>query len=557
MSRGRAARTRHTWLGALVALAFGSAVIVFEEAQRRRLLEYVQHRSEIHIESVVHLVREGTKGAALAIDQIYDSAESHLATTVNLLAHLEQEGRGRDARDAEGILVWLREDSGTFNGQWVDAPERAKAALVEQLLSTEDGELVEDEAAAGLGLYCARFSLPQGRVIACRNVEELRALRRKSGLAPLLQEVSSHGVNYVAIQDASGILAGSPNAETLSSWGDDSFLVRAGSNEDGSMLFRTIDRGGTPVLEGAGPIPLPDGSNALIRVGIDARSLVAAREQIDRQHQTLIAIVVLLVALTGAGTWVVGKREREREEAERKLAAGEEERRHWQTIGQMAATVAHEVRNPLNSLTMAAQRLEREFEVAPEHQADYQELTGLLRSQTDRVNRVVTEFLDLGRPLTLKFDRLPAFDAMQEAVLPLTLKAQREKKRLELDNRCDRSVVIDRQRFGQILANLVTNALDAVDDDGLVEVVSHCDSLGLHVTVTDDGPGMDAETLQRVQTAFVTTKAQGTGLGLPLARRYAEAHGGSLTLSSESGAGSKATLFLPRPADQMSAGERT
>jgi signal transduction histidine kinase len=227
------------------------------------------------------------------------------------------------------------------------------------------------------------------------------------------------------------------------------------------------------------------------------------------------------------------------------LAEKEEEHRHWHTIGHMAATVAHEVRNPLNTLKMIAQRLRREFTIAEDEQQDFEEMVDLLSSESERVNRVVTEFLELGRPLKLEFQTLKVARVVSEAVMPLKLRAEQEDKVLQVENNCERDIRLDRGRFSQIVTNLVNNALDAVDTGGVVTISASCDAENLHVQVIDNGPGMSQEHLDSVMKPFFTTKSKGTGLGLPLTRRLVEAHDGQLDLSSELGQGTRADLVLP------------
>ena len=155
--------------------------------------------------------------------------------------------------------------------------------------------------------------------------------------------------------------------------------------------------------------------------------------------------------------------------------------------------------------------------------------------------------MELGKPLVLEYSRLPLADVLEEALMPLRVRAGQEGKRLEAEAVSPKLVRLDRRRFAQIVSNLVGNALDA---GNTVQVEADVGDDGLHLVIKDDGPGMDAGTLERVQKPFMTTKARGTGLGLSIARRLIEAHPGSFELWSEPGRGTQARVFFPmKPED--------
>jgi signal transduction histidine kinase len=251
------------------------------------------------------------------------------------------------------------------------------------------------------------------------------------------------------------------------------------------------------------------------------------------------------VALSILAAVLFSRRQRMNEEAQRLLAAREEENRHWQAIGQMAATVAHEVRTPLSSLKMIGQRLRREFTVPEADRAEFDELLALLDSESERVNRVVSEFLELGRPLVLSRKQVGLQALLDECIAPLRIRADREGKVLDTGRAPAEVVSVDSARFHQVIRNIAGNALDAVRAGGRVGIVAEKVRGGFAVRITDNGPGMDADTLVRAQQPFMTTKASGTGLGLPLARRLVEAHGGRLEMKSQAGVGTEVSLFFP------------
>jgi signal transduction histidine kinase len=532
----------------VLVLLLAAAVIGWTSHERRQVAEDLDRLGAEHVESVARLIREGAREAAASIDLVYALSEDGLDTSVRLVGLPEEIDDDVSATiAAAGLLVWVVEqEPGAFVGIWGDVPEADRSSLLGEVLQAEPGEIVDFGVAGRLGIYCAYLDVEEQLVVVCKDAAELAALRRETGIGPLLSGVAQHGVIYAAIQDEGGILASSPGAE-VSTWEGDPELEEAREGEE-SLVFRIIDQpdGGVPLFEGLGSFPLPDGTDAVLRVGVDASHLISIRQEVERRHRLLYSIVGLLVVFAVGGTWLLNRWDLKRQGAEQKLALHEEASRRWQAIGQMAASVAHEVRNPLNTVKMVAQRLRAEFKVR-EGQADYDELVDVLQTESDRVNAVVTEFMELGRPVTLNREAVSCSDALGDALIALRMRAEQENKKLDLEVEHDREVSLDRNVFAQILSNLVGNALDAVEEEGKVSVTARCEQDGLLVLVRDDGPGMDAETLERVQQPFETTKPKGTGLGLPVARRLAESHGGDLVLSSEPGRGTVARLLLRGP----------
>ncbi|MBW1871709.1 MAG: hypothetical protein JRJ19_06570 [Deltaproteobacteria bacterium] len=534
------------WLFPVMMLLLGVMVVVWASFERRKVNQELEKILEQHVESVARLIFEGAREATAAIDLIYSLSEDNLSTAVELLREVDTtDSQSLKLIESVGLLVWVAEGAPKiFEGSWGPVATEKRAALIREITRAESGEIVETGQAGRLDLFCAHFELDWGHVLVCKDAQELTRLRRETGLGPLLREVVGQGVLYTAIQDETGILASSPGAD-LSTWENDPTLDLARKKQGAQLTFRTIDTEQATLFEGLGPFPLPDGSTAILRVGINASHVFEVQAGIERRHRLLFGVVVMLIVLSVVGVWLLGRRDKRRLEIEQRLAEREEQNRHWQAIGQMAATVAHEVRNPLNTLKMAAQRLAREFSIAEDDAPEYNELVGLLGSETDRLDAVVTEFLELGRPLTLQLEKLPIASALDEALLPLRLRSEREEKELVLECTGQDEFSLDKRRFVQIISNLVGNALDAVGQNGIVNVSARVEGEGLNVFIEDDGPGMDADTLTQIQIPFVTTKAAGTGLGLPLARRLVEAHGGRLSMSSTPGQGTQVHVFLP------------
>lgn len=547
-------RFRRYWL--LPAIVLGLAIVVGATTRVEQEHHYDALRGlyERHARFAGRLVRESAQEAALATDLVYRSSAEKALRTLELLG---VPGPDEDcdalARRLPDVQLWAVMDGDALHGCSGATVPPDPVALARRLLAGPGGDIVDDQELHALGMFCVHDPDSAPRTVLCLDRRPLDAMRREVGLGPLLAGLEGPDLVYVAVQDEGGLLAASPGAATAAAAGRDALPGIADVEKGGETPGQIADREGRPVYEVAAPLELADGTHAVVRIALDAGDLVGLRRVIDRRMAAMSAVLGAAVLLGVALAWVLSRGARRREEYRAQIRRQEQEARHWQSLGQMAATVAHEVRNPLNTIGMALQRLGREVEVAPRDAPAFGELLGLARDASQRVDRVVGDFLELGRPLALDLQRHALDALLAEVAAPLAMRAEAGSKRLDVACAPGIRVRVDRQRFQQALSNLVANALDALAAGGTVTIRGVRDRAGVRVIVQDDGPGMDAPTLERVQQPFVTTRATGTGLGLPLARRMIEAHGGRLVLASSPGQGTTATIVLEGASDATTA----
>lgn len=225
---------------------------------------------------------------------------------------------------------------------------------------------------------------------------------------------------------------------------------------------------------------------------------------------------------------------------------------HLATLGRLSAQMAHDIRNPLAAIRGAAQYLETERDRGGRLD-EHGEFLDLILEQADRLERVVRDYQRLGRaePVRTPTDaaELVASVAKGARVSERAASAKLE-VRAEIDGDLGEPA-IDPDLVSAALENLARNAIEAMEGarGSSVRIAARRESQSgrdtLVVSVTDDGPGMDARTREQAEEAFFTTKAQGTGLGLAFVRRVAEAHGGSLRIESRLGQGTTVTLSIP------------
>ena len=213
-------------------------------------------------------------------------------------------------------------------------------------------------------------------------------------------------------------------------------------------------------------------------------------------------------------------------------------------VGALAAGIAHELRNGLSPISGSIEVLQRELKLEGENA----QLMELMQTECGRLNRFVTDLLSYSRERPLVKERFDLGESLGELCEGL----QRDPRRAPAvqisyqpqDGAAE--VHADREQFRQVWLNLARNALEAVGEKGTVRVGWHEEVPGqVAVTFTDDGSGIEPEDLPRVAQPFFTTKKGGTGLGLPIAQRIVERHGGTLVLAPALGRGTVATVTIP------------
>ncbi len=214
-------------------------------------------------------------------------------------------------------------------------------------------------------------------------------------------------------------------------------------------------------------------------------------------------------------------------------------------MGELAAGVAHEIRSPLNAMSMASQRLAREF-TPPDDADEYHELIDTLRSQSTRVEQVVDQFLRFARPAKIAPIEGDLAELTRDVVSRMAPIA--EAQGVVLDAQAPDALThdFDPIQLSQVLENLIRNALEAQPDGGAIHVALASEAGRAILTVTDEGPGVPAEQLTRVFDLYYTTKPNGNGLGLPMVHRIVAEHGGATRVLSEPGQGATIEITLPR-----------
>ena len=213
----------------------------------------------------------------------------------------------------------------------------------------------------------------------------------------------------------------------------------------------------------------------------------------------------------------------------------------------LAAGVAHEIGNPLNSLDIHLQLLERElrnFDKA--NRTKLQESVEIARAEVNRLDSIITQFLRAIRPTHPQLRPENVNSIVEEAVRFFAPEIKDRDIVVEQELRSDLPLLeLDRDQMKQAFYNVIKNSFEAMKSRGILRIRTDLDDSHVLVRFTDSGGGMSAENVSRVFEPYFTTKVSGTGLGLLIVRRIVREHGGELSIESSSGKGLTVTIRLP------------
>lgn len=209
----------------------------------------------------------------------------------------------------------------------------------------------------------------------------------------------------------------------------------------------------------------------------------------------------------------------------------------------MIAALAHEVRNPMNSIKGAALFLKDKYMDSQE----ISEFTGIILNETMRVENYLNEFLSFSRGIKLKMSRVNFKNYITGMIMTVKHSYPYEIDK-DLD-RADAEVELDGEQMRQVIINLLSNAGDAVRSAGSkepkVRIFACVKGAMARMTVEDNGPGMKHSVLKNIFVPFFTTKDEGMGIGLSVCRAIVQRHGGKISVKTKAGQGSAFTVEIP------------
>jgi PAS domain S-box-containing protein len=218
-------------------------------------------------------------------------------------------------------------------------------------------------------------------------------------------------------------------------------------------------------------------------------------------------------------------------------------------MGELAMNLAHEIRNPLNAAVLQLHLLKRNLDRLDAEEptrAALKDRVRIVGDEIGRLNRLLTEFLELARPRGIAREPVHVPRLVDE-VLDLEEEGARGRgidiRRQLAEDGC--VAIGDREKLKQVILNIVVNALEAMKQGGVLTASVRASGESVVMTIEDSGPGIDAAVLTSVFDPFFTTKEAGTGLGLSIVRKIVDQHGGDVIIDSAKGRGARVTVSIP------------
>ncbi|NUO19466.1 sensor histidine kinase [bacterium] len=217
-------------------------------------------------------------------------------------------------------------------------------------------------------------------------------------------------------------------------------------------------------------------------------------------------------------------------------------------IGELVASVVHEIRNPLSAIKMNLRILEtKDLQGELVHSEHFQ----LAKSQTERIETMLTELLDYSKTITIQKRNVTVLELFNRVSRDFSTLLDERNAVLHARHQNPLDVVsVDDERFMQVFWNLITNSLQAIDasgrSDGKIELISESSPHATVLSIKDNGMGLQEESVKHVFEPFFTTRKNGTGLGLAIAKKIVDAHEGHITFRSRMNEGSEISISLPR-----------
>ena len=523
------------FLCAVLIILIGNSYFLIDRT-RSNLIEIYWKQGELIVKSIAVSAQQSIDSVRLTSHQL----KRYLNNAVEELDRYDSGGEIIDAREIREILrkenifsirILDQEDNLVFYAAR-DNINAEKPILEEELASNGDYRTVRIE----------RKTQP-GSVLVTVGPEKQIFIKAQIGLQLLIASLENRNiVQYISFIDENFRIVA------------DSDPIRIGVTEEEieyldvlesgvSYFFRDSDEDVMKILH---PMDFTPNNRGILKIAYPITRIDKIYENTFKSVILNSSVVMIIAIIAAAVAVQLNRRNVEKiESMERQIR----ENAKLASLANLTAGVAHEVRNPLNSVAITIQRLQLEF--TPKNDEDLEEytaLTDLMKQEVDRINLIITDFLDFAKPFEPRKSRFAINDFLASSVSLIGAEAEEKGVRLLANNtEKDLTFLGDREKLSQVLINILRNALDASSPADTITIESRInkDQSCWELQIKDNGHGISKENLNHIFDIYFTTKQNGTGLGLYICRKIIQAHKGKIDLQPNPGTGITVSISLP------------
>ncbi|MBW6486277.1 MAG: hypothetical protein K0B01_09035 [Syntrophobacterales bacterium] len=384
-----------------------------------------------------------------------------------------------------------------------------------------------------------------GTIVLALDRESMRYWGMRVSVERAIEKLGKgQGLLYLAISDAKGLDLGSIGFMSGEGRLDDSLRS---SILSGAMRFKSAktSRGENSVQEITAPFYLGKETLGVIILGLDRGN---TDKILMENRRNVYLFLVFVIAITLLSLWLLYHNQNRHLGRVVEMTRQLEKAERLSSLGMLAAGVAHEIRNPLNAISMASQRLKREFPPSElGKKEEFDTITTVIRDEIRRLNGIIEEFLTFSKSRRLELRESAVQDVLRKIVNLASAEASAKGVSIRADWPEEPIVIpMDMDKLQQALLNFVKNAVESISGTGDVTLAIINEEKGLvKIIITDTGCGLTPEEVERIFNPEYTTKEKGFGLGLSLAHEIIRGHGGEIRVKSQKGEGTVFEIFMP------------
>ncbi|MCU0531598.1 MAG: ATP-binding protein [Syntrophales bacterium] len=543
------------------------SLVNFMEVRGLDVAEKIERESLVSYTSIMQMLRGEAAGETLIplTDETFLTQESLIKALLGVIRAIDsrwassiitpEEAKG--VMDKEGLwLLAVLDEGGRVLFQSRPLPRQVLARAKPVIQKNKD--LVIDlfggpERVARSGVVALRRSGGGGTIIVALDDDALRWWGMRIAMQKAVDEAGqTPGVVFVTVLDGWGAVLGARGEQPASQ----EMTTQEKELLSGAVAVtaRGVKLGEKELLMVMAPLSLEGRPAGVVRVGFERDRM----DQILERNRHFLFLSMGFIVLAGLfSLWFVFQNQK------RHLARIEEMRKRLEqserlsSLGQLAAGVAHEIRNPLNAISMASQRLQREYMPCEQDKgADFGRLTGVIRDEIRRLNVIIEDFLTFSRSRRLELREFSLTEVIQKLARLMGEEARVRGIALTVRPEQDSLMVpMDVDKLQQALINIVKNAMESIDGTGSIGIAMEKQPGDRAVVrITDTGSGLAPGEVEKIFDPDYTTKEKGLGLGLPIAYEIIRGHGGTIRVQSSPGQGTTFEIELPtKPASSGTA----